>query len=314
MQALHRNLPPGPPVHAENHLGSVNRVAVGNLRMVFWLNTAFAVLEVIGGLWTNSVSILSDALHDAGDSVAIGLAWWLQAKSVQNPNDDFTFGYQRFSLLGALLNGCILLIGGVFILREAIDRLAHPEPAHAVGMFVFSLVGIAVNGYAAWRAGRGKSLNEQVLSWHLLEDVLGWVAIGVASVALWLRPDWTWLDPALSLAITAYILWNVVRRLRDTLQVFLQARPTDVDIAAVRAAVESVPAVHSIHACRVWSLDGERTVFSVHVVLEGLRHVNEVAAVKAQILEAVALWSFHDITLETEFLDPGPAPAPSTAI
>lgn len=303
MQALHRRLPPGPPVHAENHLGGVDAHAISNLRMVFWLNTAFAILEAIGGVWTNSVSILSDALHDFGDSVAIGLAWWLQAKSAQNPSDQFTYGYQRFSLLGALLNGMILLIGGVFIIREAVERLQHPEPAHALGMLGFSVVGIAVNGYAALRAGRGKSLNERVLSWHLLEDVLGWAAIGIASVVLWFRPEWTWLDPALSLGITAWVLWNVLRRLYTTLGVFLQARPDDIDIDAVRRAVESVPAVHSIHACRVWSLDGERTVFSVHVMLQGLHDVREVAAVKAQILESVALWSFHDITIETEFLE-----------
>ncbi|MEY5042877.1 MAG: hypothetical protein RJA19_104 [Bacteroidota bacterium] len=304
MQALHRHLPPGPPVHAENHLGATDQRAVRNLRMVFWLNTGFAVMEAFGGVWTNSVSILSDALHDFGDSVAIGLAWWLQAKSAQNPSDQFTYGYQRFSLLGALLNGLILLVGGLFIIREALERLQHPEPSDALGMLAFSVLGIVINGLAAWRAGRGKSLNEQVLSWHLLEDVLGWVAIGTASVVLWFRPDWTWLDPALSLGITAWVLFNVLRRLYTTLGVFLQARPSDIDIEALRQAVQSVPAVHSIHACRVWSLDGERTVFSVHVVLQGLHDVREVADVKAQILESVALWSFHDITIETEFLDP----------
>jgi cobalt-zinc-cadmium efflux system protein len=304
MQALHRHLPPGPPVHAENHLGGTDMRAVRNLRMVFWLNTGFAVLEAFGGVWTNSVSILSDALHDFGDSVAIGLAWWLQAKSAQTPTDQFTYGYQRFSLLGALLNGLILMVGGVFILREAMNRLQHPEPSDALGMLAFSVLGIVINGLAAWRAGGGKSLNERVLTWHLLEDVLGWVAIGLASCVLWFRPDWMWLDPALSLAITVWVLWNVLRRLFETLRVFLQARPEDIDIGAVRKAVQSVPAVHSIHACRVWSLDGERTVFSVHVVLSGLQNVGEVAAVKGQILEAVALWSFHDITIETEFLEP----------
>ena len=145
-------------------------------------------------------------------------------------------------------------------------------------------------------------MNERVLSWHLVEDVLGWVAVGVVSVVMLYRPEWTWLDPALSLAITALILFNVVHRLASTLRVFLQGLPEGMDLNAIQAAVLTVPQVASIHACRVWSLDGERNVFSAHVTLAGVGQIQEVPAIKSAIYTALAPWGFHDITIETEFV------------
>jgi cobalt-zinc-cadmium efflux system protein len=289
-------------VHAEDHLGQPAVSSIRNLRMVFWLNFSFTLAEFIGGALTNSVAIQSDALHDLGDTLAIGFAWWLQRKSTQHASADYTFGYQRFSLLGALVNGLILLVGGGVVLWKAFDRLGHPEAVHTGGMLGFAVAGILLNGVAAWRASKGTSMNERVLSWHLVEDVLGWVAVGVVSVVMLYRPEWTWLDPALSLAITALILFNVVRRLASTLRVFLQGLPEGMDLNAIQAAVLTVPQVASIHACRVWSLDGERNVFSAHVTLTGVGQIQEVPAIKSAIYTALAPWGFHDITIETEFV------------
>lgn len=288
-------------VHAEDHLGRESPASSKNLQVVFWLNFSFTVAEFIGGAWTNSVAIQSDALHDLGDTLAIGLAWWLQRKSSQHPSSQFTFGYRRFSLLGALVNGLVLLVGGAVVLWKAVDRFVHPTDVHTEGMLGFAVAGVLINGLAAWRASRGRSLNEQVLSWHLWEDVLGWVAVGVVSLVLMARPHWVWLDPALSVAITSLVVFNVFRRLSKTLRVFLQGLPEGIDLDAVQAAVMAVPGVAAIHACRVWSLDGERNVFSAHVTLDEVGQIRDILQAKSAIYAALAPWNFHDITLETEF-------------
>lgn len=286
-------------LHAEDHPKAA--VSTKNLVIAFALNACFSIIEFFGGWWTNSVAILSDALHDMGDAAAIGLAWWLQVRSTRRASDDYTFGYQRFSLLGALISGVILLFGSIVIVREALLRLAEPSAPDAQGMLWIAGLAIVVNSYAAWRLQHGASMNEKMLSWHMLEDVLGWVAVGIVSLVLMWRPDWTFLDPLLSIGIAALILWNVVRRLRETLAIFLQAKPTSIPLDHIKQKVLAVPHVHSIHACRVWSLDGERNVFSIHVVLDGLQTVDEVAPVKAAILKVLEPHGFYDITIETEF-------------
>ncbi|MEZ4688280.1 MAG: cation diffusion facilitator family transporter, partial [Bacteroidia bacterium] len=167
-----------------------------NLKTAFFLNLAFTVFELIGGMYVNSVAIISDAIHDLGDSLSLGTAWYLDRKARQKADHRFSFGYSRFSLLGALINSLVLIAGSIFVIQEAIGRIIEPEHSDARGMMVFAIIGIAVNGYAAWKMSGGKSLNEKVVSWHLLEDVLGWVAVLVVAIVLQFK-DIHYLDPVL---------------------------------------------------------------------------------------------------------------------
>jgi len=182
----------------------------GNLKTAFFLNFAFTIIEIIGGILTNSVAILSDAIHDFGDSLSLGLAWYLQKLSKKGRNSTFTYGYKRFSLLGAIITSLVLVIGSVIILYEAIPRLFQPEPAHVPGMIGMAILGVIVNGAAVWRTRSGQSMNEQVVSWHLLEDVLGWMAVLLGAVLMYFF-DAPIIDPLLSIGITLFILYNVAR-------------------------------------------------------------------------------------------------------
>lgn len=148
-----------------------------NLRFAFFLNLGFTVLEFIGGLYVNSIAIISDAVHDLGDSLSLGTSWYLERKSKKGPNTQFSYGYGRFSLLGALINSLVLIGGSIYVVYEAVGRILEPEYSDAQGMMVFAIIGVVVNGYAAWKVSKGKTMNEKVVSWHLLEDVLGWVAV-----------------------------------------------------------------------------------------------------------------------------------------
>ncbi|HSF54516.1 MAG TPA: cation diffusion facilitator family transporter [Algoriphagus sp.] len=270
-----------------------------NLKTAFFLNLGFTIIELIGGLYVNSVSILSDAVHDLGDSLSLGTSWYLDNLSKKKATDSYSFGYRRFSLLGAFINAVVLIIGSVFVIREAILRLQTPEGSDAKGMLYFAILGVAVNGYAAWKMSKGKTLNEKVISWHLIEDVLGWVAVLVVSVVLIFYPN-PYLDPALSLLISLYILWNVLKRLKETAFLFLQGQPVDVDKSAIEKEILEIKDVQSTHHTHIWSLDGEHHVFTTHVKLKQLKSIDEILAVKNELKRIMKKYPFEHYTIETE--------------
>ena len=270
-----------------------------NLRLVFFLNLGFTIIEFIGGIYVNSIAIISDAVHDLGDSLSLGTSWYLDHKSQQKSDSKFSFGYRRFSLLGALLNSLILIAGSVYVIYEAVGRLMAPEHSDAEGMMVFAIMGVIVNGFAAWKLSSGKTLNEKVISWHLMEDVLGWASILVVAIILQFK-DIHYLDPALSLVITIYILWNVFKRLKETLFIFLQGTPSDINLDEVKQQIQKIPGVASTHHVHIWSQEGEHHVFTAHVKLENIKSVEEYLNLKSEVLESLKTYNFEHFTIQFE--------------
>ena len=219
--------------HTHNHSHNQNEK---NLKVAFFLNFGFAIIEAIGGYFTNSIAIMADSLHDIGDSITLLLSWRLEKISDRSGDERYSYGYKRYSLLGALIGSIILIGGAVVVVLESIKRIRDPQPTNAQGMLFLSLVGIAANGLAAVRAGKGKNLNSRIIYWHLLEDALGWAAVLVVSIILLFR-DIPILDPILSIVITGFILFNVVRNLRQTITLFLQGVPSGIDVKKIENAV-----------------------------------------------------------------------------
>ncbi len=289
--------------HSHNHARSGK-----NLKIAFFLNLGFTVLEIIGGLYVNSIAIISDAVHDMGDSFALGLSWYLHKKSAQKPNKKFSFGYARFSLLGAAISSLVIIASSCFVVYEAFQRLMEPEESNAAGMIVFAIVGILVNGYAAWKVSGGRTLNERVVTWHLLEDVLSWVAILIVAIVLYFK-DIPFLDPALSLLITLFILWNVIKRLKETTLIFLQGTPENVDQNDIENRLLALEHIENVHHTHIWSLEGEQHVFSTHVKLCKIESVEQLLAVKNEIKRVLKPFPFRYCTVETE-LDDEPCEIP----
>ena len=273
-----------------------------NIKVAFFLNFAFTILEIIGGLYVNSIAIISDAIHDLGDTISLGTSWYLEEKSHKKSNKKFSFGYKRFSLLGALINSVILIIGSLYVINEAVGRILEPEHTDAMGMIFFAVIGVLVNGYAAWKLSGGKTMNEKVASWHLLEDVLGWVAVLVVAIILNFK-DIHYLDPALSLLITAYILWNVIIRLKQTLFIFLQGVPEELDINEIESKILSIDFVNSIHHMHIWSLEGEHNVFTAHIKIDDNSNLNNFKKVKSDVKDILKEYKFEHYTVEVEFND-----------
>lgn len=282
---------------AHNH--SPQRTDTGSLKLAFFLNLGFSILEIAGGIWANSVAILSDAVHDLGDSFSIGMAWFLERFSEKGRDARFSYGYRRFSVLGALVNSLVLITGSIFVLSEAIPRILSPEEPKAEGMILFAVIGILVNGAAVLRLRGQKSLNTRIVAWHLLEDVLGWTAVLIAGVVL-LFTDFYIIDPILSIAITLYILYNVVRNLKKSLSVFLQAVPEGLRIRDIESELTAIEGVTNSHHTHVWSLDGERHILTTHVVVDVSVPPERIPEIKRRVRETAVSMGLYHTTVEIE--------------
>ncbi|WP_342807658.1 cation diffusion facilitator family transporter [Alteromonas sp. M12] len=288
--------------HGHSHMHAHQHTASNRIGWAFFLNVTFTIIEFIGGWLTNSTAIMADAVHDLGDSLAIGTAWWLNKLGEKDANQVFTYGFKRFSLLGALINSLILIVGSVWIMFEAIPRLSNPEMPQAEGMFALAIFGILVNGYAAYKLSDGETLNERVLNWHLIEDVLGWVAVLIVSVVLMFKP-WPILDPILSIAFTLFILINVLKNLKITLVLFLQATPDNTTRDAVKSILLSPSSVDDVHHLHIWSLDGEQHVMTAHLVLNEQIGIQLMKDLKADLNAQLAPFNLAHTTIEFEFSD-----------
>lgn len=277
--------------HSHNHSSGESSK---NIIIAFFLNLVFAIIELIGGLLTNSVAILSDSVHDFGDSISLLIAWLFQKKSQQGRNAKYSYGYKRFSLLGSVFLSGVLFVGSMFIFVEAVKRLFDPQPVHAQGMFWLAILGIVVNGAAALRVKKGKSLNERVVYIHIMEDVLGWVGVLVVSIVM-LFVDLPILDPILSVAITIWVLYNVYNNLRDTFKILLQAVPDDVDIEKMKQDIGNIENLISIHDFHIWSQDGISHVMTLHAVAD-----KDQLIIKEKIREIAQTYDVSHVTVEFE--------------
>lgn len=238
-----------------------------NISWAILINITFTIIEVIGGLFTNSLTILSDALHDFGDSLVLILAWLAEKKSQQKPDHKRTFGYKRLSLGAAVITSVVLVSGSLFILSRAIPRLLNPEPVHAQGMIILAVIGVVFNGFGFLKLRSGQSMNEKALTWHLLEDVLGWVMVLIGSVIMyfWNNPI---IDPLMTIGYTTFILWGVSKNLKESLNILMQGVPNHIDLKHIEQGLLNLKDVIGVHDVHVWSLDGETNIFTGHVVVK----------------------------------------------
>ncbi len=237
-----------------------------NIKTAIFLNVTFTIIEIIGGLWINSLAILSDALHDFGDSVALITAYVAEKKARRPADLKRTYGYQRLSLFSALFAGIVLVAGSLFILSVAIPRLLNPEHTNAPGMIGLAVVGIVVNGLGMWKLKQGQSQNEKVLSWHLLEDVLGWTVILIGGIIIYFWDNHI-IDPIMTIGFTIFVLWGVARNLKGTFNIFMQGVPDYIAVNKVKQSLLEIKGIKRIHDIHIWSLDGEINIFSGHIVV-----------------------------------------------
>ena len=265
-----------------------------NILVAFLLNLFFSVFELVGGIVTSSVAIMSDAVHDIGDAVSIGVSYFLEKRAKRAPDDSHTYGYARYSVIGGVITTLILLVGSIAVIANAVLRIFEPVEINYNGMIIFAVMGTLVNLFAALFTREGDSINQRAVNLHMLEDMLGWIVVLIGAIAMRFT-DFYLLDPIMSIGVAIFILVNAVRNLKEVLDVFLEKTPNGVSVAEIKEHVCEIDGVIDAHHIHVWSMDGYSNYATMHVVTDRDAH-----KIKAAVREELREHGIDHVTLEIE--------------
>lgn len=265
-----------------------------NILIAFILNLAFSIFEYIGGMITGSVAIISDSLHDLGDALSIGVSFFLEKKSKKGPDEKFTYGYVRFSVLGGVITIVILLVGSILVIINAVKRIISPVEINYTGMIIFAIVGVVLNFLAAWFTREGDSINQKAVNLHMLEDVLGWVVVLIGAIIMKFT-DISLIDPIMSIAVAIFIFVNAASGLKDVVDIFLEKVPHGISIDEIKEHVSEIEGVLDVHHIHVWSMDGYNKYATMHVVTD-----EKPEKIKHEIREELSEHGIVHVTLELE--------------
>ena len=266
-----------------------------NILIAFILNLSFAIFEFFGGLFTNSVAILSDSIHDLGDALSIGISYFLEKKSKKKADNKYTYGYVRYSVLGGVITTTILLVGSILVIIGAIKRLFNPVDVNYSGMIIFAVIGVVLNFIAAYVTKDGDSINQKSVNLHMLEDVLGWIVVLIGAIVMNFT-DIKILDSIMSVGVAIFILIHSLENLKDVVDLFLEKTPKDVDIEKLRNHLLKIKDVIDIHHIHVWSIDGFNNYATMHIVSKA----KDISSVKKKIREELSEHNICHAILETE--------------
>lgn len=256
--------------HDHDHGHGDHKGVMKDLWIAFILNLVFTILEFVGGFFSNSMAIMTDAVHDLGDTLAIGSALFFEKYSTRGRDAGYSYGYRRYSPLAAFINGLILVSGSILMLSRSIPALFEKSEVKPDIMLGMAIAGILFNGFAVLKLrhahgpGENHSHNRQTVMLHLMEDLLGWIAVLIGSIVIRFT-GWHILDPILSIAIALYILYNAVRGLRATGRILLQAVPDVAKIQRLEDKIKTLEGVENVHDLHIWTLDGNYDVLTVHI-------------------------------------------------
>ncbi len=242
-----------------------------NILIAFILNLAFSIFEFIGGIFTGSVAIISDAVHDIGDAASIGISYFLERKSKKQPDEKYTYGYGRYSVIGGVITTLILLFGSVMVIYNAINRIISPTEINYNGMIIFAVIGAIVNFGAAFVTRHGDSINQKAVNLHMLEDVLGWIVVLIGAIVMKFT-DFAIIDPLLSMGVALFIFINAFGNLKEVLELFLEKTPHGIDIEEIKHHICEISGVLDVHHIHIWSMDGESNYATMHIVTNGEPH------------------------------------------
>ena len=256
--------------HPHGH-GAEGRATRRALWIALALTGAFAVVEAIGGWLSGSLALLSDAAHMLTDAGALGLAVVAAVLATRPADDKRTFGYRRAEVLGAQINVGALFVLSIWIAWEAVDRLrARHEAIDLRLMAVIALVGLAANLAILWFLHQERSLNARSAFLHVLSDTISSVAILGGAGAMALRPDLWWIDPLLSIGISALVLWGALRLVLEITDILMEAVPGHLDVAEVTRQMEEAEGVLAVHDLHIWSISSGMCALSAHLVVDGV--------------------------------------------
>jgi len=265
-----------------------------NILIAFILNLSFSIFEFIGGTITNSVAIISDSIHDIGDALSIGISYFLEKKSKKQPDEKYTYGYIRYSIMGSLITTLILVIGTSIVIYNSITRIINPVEIDYNGMIVFAVLGVIVNFMAAYFTKDGNSLNQKSVNLHMLEDVLGWIIVLIGALIIKLT-NISIIDSILSILVSLFILVNALKNFKSILDLFLEKTPNDIEISEIKENLLKIENIIDVHHIHIWSIDGYNNYATMHVITN-----EKNIKTKAQIREKLKQYKINHVTIELE--------------
>jgi cobalt-zinc-cadmium efflux system protein len=265
-----------------------------NILVAFILNLTFSLFEFFGGIFTGSVAIISDAIHDVGDAASIGLSFFLEKKRKRQPDETYTYGYARYSVIGSVVTTLILLFGSCVVIYNAVGRIINPVEINYDGMLIFAIVGVAVNFCAALFTRHGDSLNQRAVNLHMLEDVLGWIVVLVGAIVMRFT-DFAIIDPIMSIGVALFIFINAIKGLKTCIDLFLEKTPEDVSAKEIKEHILKIEGVSDVHHIHVWSMDGSHNYATMHVVTN-----EDAEKIKRAVREELTEHGIGHATLELE--------------
>lgn len=265
-----------------------------NILIAFILNITFSIFELIGGAISGSIAIMSDAVHDFGDALSIGISYVLERKSKKKPNEKYTYGYIRYSVMGSIITTMILVVGSVFVIYESIKRLVNPVTIDYSKMIMFAIVGVVVNFIAAYVTKEGDSLNQKSVNLHMLEDVLGWVVVLIGAIIMKFI-NMPIIDPILSIGVAIFILVNALKNLKIIMDLFLEKTPEKINVEEIKNKLLEINNVFDVHHIHVWSIDGFENLATMHIVTNNFEK-----ELKIKIKEELKNLGIHHSTIELE--------------
>ena len=272
-----------------------------NIKIAFLLNLGFSILEAFGGYLTNSISIFTDAIHDFGDSISIGVSYLLEKKSSKSPDSNYSYGYLRYSLLGALITSVILLIGSIIAIYNSIQRIIIPQAVNYDAMIIFAIFGVIINGYAAHRTSHAHKHNEKAINLHMLEDVLGWIVVLIGSICIKVFKIFT-IDPILSILIALYILYHVYKYVKEVFDIFMEKVPSNIKIDDIKEKLEKeFEEIDNIHHIHIWTMDGENNYMTCHIKLKNEINNETISKLKNDIKSYLKKNNIDHSTIEIEY-------------
>lgn len=271
-----------------------------NILIAFLLNFCFSIFEFIGGMLTGSVAIISDAMHDMGDAISIGISYFLELKSKKEANNTFTYGYVRYSVFGGVVTTLILLFGSMLVIYNAVVRIINPVEINYNGMIFLAIIGVFVNIAAAYVTKDGNNINQKAVNLHMLEDVLGWIVVLIGAVVMRFT-DISIIDPILSILVASYIMYHAFINLKKILEVFLEKVPDNVHIEEIKKQLSTIEHVKNIHHIHIWTIDGSYNLATMHIVTDA--KLEEYEKIKKEVRHFLKQQNIDHVTLEFESCD-----------
>ncbi|MBJ19977.1 MAG: cation transporter [bacterium] len=295
-----------------HHHGDARTMNRRRLFLVLCLALSYAGVEFIGGLITGSLALLADSLHMVSDVAALALsllAVWMASRPASRRR---TFGNSRAEILAALANGLALAVVAVFITIHAFERFLTPYDVEGQGVMIVASGGLVINLISLWilEAGRSESLNIRGAWLHIASDTLASVGVVLSGVGIWAF-DWIWLDPTVSLVVSALVLLSAWHLIREALDVLMETAPSHLDPEEIRSVLLEVPGVVTLHCLHVWTIGNGEVSLSSHLVVDQATDPEELLQEVRE--ELAARFSIEHTTIQIEIADPDPSAEPSCA-